>query len=39
MMKLLMKVKVIMKCENDSDSDNYVKVKNKEEIKNIELFR
>ena len=25
--------------ENDSDSDNYVKIKSKEEIKNIELFR
>ena len=25
--------------ENDSDNDNYVEIKNKEEIENIELFR
>ena len=25
--------------ENDSDSDNYVEIKSKEEIENIELFR
>ena len=25
--------------ENDSDSDNYVEIKSKEEIENVELFR